>query len=67
MLRLKLTVYRFYSEEQAPLVEDGTSCLIQCPPEQCGTDTCCPPPVTKLVDVEERDETAGSSGGSPRR
>lgn len=61
---------RFYTEAEASQVEGGTSCLIQCPPEQCGTDTCCPPgreDATKLVGVEERDETASGSGGSPRK
>ncbi len=34
-----------------------TACLIRCPPEECGTDTCCPPVTGKLVDVDEHDES----------
>lgn len=24
-------------------MEEETACLIRCPPEVCGTETCCPP------------------------
>lgn len=41
--------------------EQETDCLIRCPPDECGTGTCCPPPKGKLVDVEETDEHAGHS------
>lgn len=35
-----------------------TACLIRCPPDECGTDTCCPPAVQtgRLIDVEEGTE-----------
>lgn len=33
-----------------------TACLIRCPPDSCGEDTCCPP-VGQLVDVDGNETT----------
>ena len=48
-------IFRFFGGDESD-VEDEVACLIRCPPEECGTDTCCPPVTGKLVDVEENDE-----------
>lgn len=57
LIRL-LTMSRFYDD--AASIEEETACLIRCPPEQCGTDTCCPPvngsKNGKLVNVDEDEE-----------
>ncbi|WWD18017.1 hypothetical protein CI109_102464 [Kwoniella shandongensis] len=45
----------FFAEEDD--TQNGDACLIRCPPDQCGGDTCCPPgaKVGQLVDVDEHD------------
>lgn len=58
----------FFREEDAASVAEE-QCLIRCPPEQCGTDTCCPPVragSSVLLDVEDRSDPA-SGNDSPRR
>ncbi|KAL7423782.1 Zinc resistance conferring protein [Cryptotrichosporon argae] len=51
-----------YDEHAAD--QEGTACLIRCPPDSCGADTCCPPiaqaqtQTGMLVDVDEADEHA---------
>lgn len=42
--------------------EQDTACLIRCPPEDCGGDTCCPPVVVgKLVEADNEDGHSGHS------
>ncbi|ORY29010.1 cation efflux protein [Naematelia encephala] len=42
----------FYADQDD---QSETACLIRCPPELCGTDTCCPPPKTgNLIDVDDQ-------------
>ena len=48
----------FYSEEVAAQLDGEVACLIRCPPEVCGTDTCCPPTPKDSASAVE-DEHAG--------
>ncbi|KAK8865800.1 hypothetical protein IAR55_000947 [Kwoniella newhampshirensis] len=57
----------FFAEEDD--TQAGDACLIRCPPDQCGGDTCCPPgaKVGRLVDVgsdHEQDHTEETTGSS---